>query len=60
MIERVIQGMQSNHLLGTPDTSRKGLKTRKARNAFTLIPSVSDARNVLTNLSRDSWIVNQI
>lgn len=33
------QKTKQKHLLGTPDTSLNGRNTRKARNAFTSIPS---------------------
>ena len=40
-----------DYLLGTPETSRRGLRTLKARSAFTLNPSISRVeRTVLTTL----------
>ena len=48
-------------LLGTPDTRRKGRRTRKALSAFTSKPFIlTRSRIVLTTLKWDKWLLDVI
>ena len=55
-----IDGIVANNLLGTPETSRSGRRTRNARNALTSNPSFIMVDKAVLTALRGNFIVRRL